>query len=93
MQPECLSLNMTLQKLAFFLVYVLFLTSAEGQEKRVVQPHVSPAIKFTENKGQWDQRVLFRAFVPGGAMFVERNSVTFNFYDHNKLRRLLNGES
>ncbi|MEO8067685.1 MAG: gliding motility-associated C-terminal domain-containing protein [Flavobacteriales bacterium] len=36
-----------------------------------------PLARFTENKGQWPERVLYRAMVPGGAMFVERNALTY----------------
>ena len=32
--------------------------------------------RFTENKGQWPERVLYRARVPGGALFVERSAFT-----------------
>src|SRR5690606_9343821 len=50
--------------------------------------HVSRAIRFTENKGQWDEKVLFRADLPGGAMFLEKNCVTYSFYDSQKLGQL-----
>lgn len=32
---------------------------------------------FTENKGQWPARVLFRAMVPGGALFIENEAFTY----------------
>lgn len=35
-----------------------------------------PAVSFTENKGQWPTQVLYRANVPGGAVFVEREALT-----------------
>lgn len=34
---------------------------------------------FVENKNQWHERVLFRADIPGGAMFVERDRFTYAF--------------
>lgn len=36
-----------------------------------------PAVRFTENKGQWPAHVLYRANVPGGAVFVEREALTY----------------
>jgi gliding motility-associated-like protein len=36
-----------------------------------------PVARFTENKGQWPQQVAFRALVPGGALFVEREALTY----------------
>lgn len=37
----------------------------------------APKARFTENKGQWPEQVLYRALVPGGALFVERSAFTF----------------
>lgn len=36
-----------------------------------------PVASFTENKGQWPAQVAYRARVPGGALFVERNAFTY----------------
>src|SRR5258706_8981311 len=44
-------------------------------------------IKFTENKGQWDSKILFRAELDGGALFLEKNCFTYNFYEKDKLRK------
>jgi gliding motility-associated-like protein len=38
-----------------------------------------PVASFTENRGQWPQQVLYRAKVPGGALYVEREGLTFVF--------------
>lgn len=54
-------------------------------------PHVSPELRFTENKGQWESNILFRAQLDGGALFLENNSLTFNFYDKKKYRALHHG--
>ncbi len=37
----------------------------------------APVARFTENRGQWPAEVLYRARVPGGALFVERTGFTF----------------
>ncbi|MCB0771088.1 MAG: gliding motility-associated C-terminal domain-containing protein [Flavobacteriales bacterium] len=36
-----------------------------------------PMASFTENKGQWPAHVLFRAMLPNGALFVERQGLTY----------------
>ncbi|MBA2610415.1 MAG: gliding motility-associated C-terminal domain-containing protein [Bacteroidetes bacterium] len=54
-------------------------------------PRVSPALKFTENLGQWDDKILFRAQLDGGGLFIEKNCLTFNFYDKKKYRALHHG--
>lgn len=37
----------------------------------------TPRVLFTENKGQWPTQVLYRALIPGGALFVERTAFTY----------------
>ncbi|MBL8002658.1 MAG: gliding motility-associated C-terminal domain-containing protein [Flavobacteriales bacterium] len=36
-----------------------------------------PKVPFTANKGQWPAQVLYRAPIPGGVLFVERNALTY----------------
>jgi len=52
-----------------------------------VKPHIDPGITFTENKGQWDSKILMRAGLDGGALFLEKDKLTFNFYDKQKARK------
>ncbi len=77
--------------LLFFIGNFACLFSQTDTHQRVVTPHVNPALKFTENIGQWDNKILFRAQLDGGALFVEKNCLTFNFYDKKKLRSIHNG--
>ncbi len=42
---------------------------------------------FTENRGQWPDHVLYRALVPGGALFVEREALTYVQFSESPLRR------
>ena len=51
------------------------------------EPSGESLIKFTENKNQWDKKVLFRAQLDGGVLFLEKNCFTYNFYDKDKLRK------
>ncbi len=76
-----------------FFIFVLFsqLINAQDKSQQVVMPHVQPSLKFTENAGQWADHILFRANLDGGAMFIEKNGLTFNFYDKKKFRDLHHG--
>ena len=65
--------------------------SQDNIDQHVVTPHINPSIKFTENLGQWNDDVLFRAQLDGGLMFLEKTGLTFNFYDKKKLRALHHG--
>lgn len=46
------------------------------------------AIRFIENKNQWDKRVLFKAEIPSGALFLEKNCITYNFLDLSILKKI-----
>lgn len=59
--------------------------------QRVITPYHSSFIKFTENKGQWNESVIFRAVLDGGVLFIEKNKLTFNFYDKKKFRSFHEG--
>jgi len=69
----------------------VFVSGQIDSSRRIVIPQVNPALKFTENKGQWDEKILFRAQLDGGALFLEKNCLTFNFYDKKKFRSIHHG--
>ena len=35
-------------------------------------------MQFIENKNQWDEKVLYKARIPSGEMYIEKDKVTFN---------------
>lgn len=77
--------------LLFFIGSFVDVFSQSDSLKSIISPFVSPSLKFTENKGQWDPKILFRAQLDGGALFLEQNCLTFNFYDKKKFRSIHNG--
>ena len=38
-------------------------------------------IRFTKNEGQWTTPFLYKAHLGNGAMFIEKNSFTYNYYN------------
>jgi gliding motility-associated-like protein len=42
---------------------------------------VNSQIRFVENKNQWAKNVLYRADLPGGKLYAEKNKLTYAFYD------------
>lgn len=34
-------------------------------------------VRFSANLGQWPEQVLYRAMIPGGALFIERDALTY----------------
>ena len=45
-------------------------------------------IEFIENKGQWEEKVKFKAQLPAGNLYLENNALTYLFYDEKGLNRL-----
>lgn len=66
-------------------------TDHAPHDARVVSPHASPTLKFTENAGQWDNKILFKAQLYGGGLYLEKNCLTFNFFDQKKYGELHHG--
>lgn len=45
-------------------------------------------LEFQENKGQWRESVLFKANIPAGNMYLEKDAITYLFYNETDLDRL-----
>lgn len=61
--------------------FILFLVLVIFTVKKV-----TAQVKFSENLGQWESKILFKASLDAGNLFVESNCLTFNFYDAQKMR-------
>jgi gliding motility-associated-like protein len=44
-------------------------------------------ITFTENRGQWDDRVLYKVELHGGSVYLERNGFTYDLRDQEAFSR------
>ena len=42
--------------------------------------------QFIENKGQWEDEILFRTYVDAGEVFMENDGLRFLFYDPEKIK-------
>lgn len=65
----------------------------EGFGGGIKHPEPQTNIRFTENKKQWDQKILYRAQLDGGVLFMEDNCFTYNFYDTQTLRESHTGKN
>ena len=61
----------TLLYISFFLILLIAGTRSYSQL----------SLSFAENKGQWPDNVLFKSPLPQGALFLEKNGMTFTFYN------------
>ncbi len=57
-------------RLLTFIPLALMLTSVASHDHQ----HL---LQFHENKGQWPEQVLYRAFTPAGAVFIEKGGFTY----------------
>lgn len=44
---------------------------------------------FEENKGQWDDNVLYRCRIPSGYLFIENSGITYLLYDDDEMSFLM----
>ncbi|MDF2437873.1 MAG: hypothetical protein K0Q95_2249 [Bacteroidota bacterium] len=73
----------------YFFFLLLFLCSAVISSYGIDVKHPEPQkkVKFTKNNSQWAANILYSAQLDGGALFLERNCFTYNFYDSETLRK------
>lgn len=72
-------------KYSFTLILlVLWAYSLQAQYKKTPIT-ASNAIRFAENKKQWDDTVRYRADLPSGYLFVYANALQYSFYDGSVL--------
>jgi gliding motility-associated-like protein len=62
----------------------LLLLSASAVAQGVVSPHEDEehkhGFKFVENKNQWPDQVLYRAFLDNGSLWLEPHTLTYAFF-------------
>ncbi|MDG1477055.1 MAG: gliding motility-associated C-terminal domain-containing protein [Vicingaceae bacterium] len=46
------------------------------------------SVEFVENKGQWNNKVKYKAQLPGGNIYLENDRLTYLFYDEKDMARL-----
>lgn len=68
---------------AFLYIFILISIASLAQEN-VVTPKVDPTLFFTQNKGQWDSKINYRARFDGGTLYMENDGITYAFFDKKK---------
>jgi gliding motility-associated-like protein len=53
--------------------------------------HSEGVYKFLENKGQWPAHVNFKADVPGGNIWLEKNRIIYQFYERHDAHSHIGG--
>lgn len=65
-----------LMKIIYFLTIIFFNFRALSN---------TPAVRFIENKGQWDKEIKFIAHIPGGVLQIRQEGLHYIFVDNNAL--------
>ncbi len=68
-------------RLPIYLAVLLFFSA--------LQVDAQPAIRFLENKGQWDEQVLYRGEVSSGYVYLRKGGITMLRQDPNDLRKFI----
>ncbi len=72
----------------FFIVILISLISntllSQAKEKAI---SIHTPSSFMENKGQWDDDILFKSAFKGGNLWVQRNKLLFHLQDFQRLRK------
>lgn len=55
----------------------------------VLYAHEGPRISFIENKGQWQEHICYKSELKEGALFFEKNLVTYAFVESEYLEKLM----
>jgi len=73
------------------LLFIGHFSFTQTKEKAAAYASTSPVVhnkhSFIENKGQWDEDVLFKSSFKGGNLWVQRNKLLFHLQDFQKLRK------
>ena len=74
-----------------FLVILLSLISksllSQNTEQAISPLPIHSASSFMENKGQWNEDILFKSSFKGGNLWIQRNKFLFHLKDFQKLRK------
>ncbi|HTN09286.1 MAG TPA: hypothetical protein VL121_21300, partial [Agriterribacter sp.] len=54
----------------------------------VLAASAQQAVEFTENRGQWNNSVLFRGEINNGGFFLQRNGFTVLLHNENDMQQL-----
>jgi len=71
-----------------FVIICFYLFSFHSDAQELISHTKSHASPFIENRGQWDNDILFRSDLPGGRLDILGNKFRFGFLLHDDLENL-----
>ncbi len=73
--------------LLFFSLSIFYALNLSAQSNAVPLPKPEQ-LRFTENKGQWDERISFQTEISNGKLLVEKNAFYFILYSSRDLAKI-----
>lgn len=74
-------------------LFLSFITFSVVYSQEVTHSHSSP-YSFIENKGQWDEKVLFKSHFDGGNLWIEQHKMLFHLQDFSEMQEAhVNGKA
>lgn len=74
--------------LSFFFCWLIGISLIAAQPDHVHTHEAPSGIDFISNQNQWENGVEYRAFVPGGEIFLMENHFWFVYYDAHDLHKI-----
>jgi gliding motility-associated-like protein len=71
-----------------FIIAIIFFNGLQAHEECSHSGSLSSNLVFIQNKNQWDQKVLYKADIPGGVVYLEKNGFTYNLIDQASYSRV-----
>lgn len=72
------------RKIFTFFVFVITLNSIAQQ--KYITPKTHQGLRFTENKGQWDNSINYMVRMSNGNIYLENNKLTYFLFDYDKYK-------
>ncbi len=73
--------------LIFTSLYFFYVLNLSARSNAVALPKPQQ-LRFTENKGQWDEKISFQTEIPNGKLLVEKNAFYFVLYSASDLEKI-----
>jgi len=72
-------------KAGILIFFYILLANSFVNAQEVTHKHASP-YSFIENKGQWDEKVLFKSHFDGGNLWIEQHKMMFHLQDFSEMQ-------
>ncbi len=73
--------------LAILISLICNVLLSQNTERTIYPLPIHSTSSFIENKGQWEEDILFKSSFKGGNLWVQRNKLLFHLQDFQKLRQ------